>query len=87
MTLYKAFRQFALITEKKKKKSGVGTVQDKSLIAEIYHEDTGMTDVCVVKRSGAVYAGTHDGSVMNRFTIGRNQRGGTVLFLALMKRI
>ena len=87
VTLYKAFRQFALITENQNVKSGVGTVQDKSLIAEIYHEDTGMTDVCVVKRSGAVYAGTHDGSVMNRFTIGRNQRGGTVLFLALMKKI
>lgn len=89
VTLYKALRAYAKAQEGSEN-IGVGVTQDKSYIAEICHSDSDTskeTCICIVKPSGAVYAGVHDGTVMSRFTIGRNNRGGTVLFLALMKKI
>lgn len=86
ITIYKAARAYAL-AKTGDKNVGYGVTVDKSSVAEIFNEDTNMRDICVVKRTGAVYAGTHDGSVMSKFQIGRSDRGGTVLFLALMEQI
>lgn len=86
VTLYKAFRYFALLKNEKTKNVGFAYTKDKSKIAEIHHED-GTTDLCIVKPSGAIYGAFHDGTVLGRYVIGRNVRGGSVLYLALMDTI
>ena len=87
VTLFKAFRAWAL-AKKGATHIGVGRTADKATVAEIYHEDTKTRDICVIKKTGAVYACMSDeNKVLTKFQIGRNDRGGTVLFLALMDQI
>lgn len=86
VTLYRAFRFFALMIEGKTTNVGLAVTKDKSHIAEIHHDD-GSTDICILKPTGTVYAAHHDGTVMERYIIGRQQRGGSVLYLALMEEI
>lgn len=86
ITLYRAFRFYALMMEGKTTNVGLALTKDKSHVAEIRQED-GTTDICIVKPTGTVYAAHHDGTVMERFIIGRHQRGGSVLYLALMEEI
>ncbi len=83
VTLYRAFRYYAMMKKNETKNVGLAYTRDKSKIAEIHHTD-GTTDLCIVKPSGAIYGAHHDGMLLGRYTIGRNARGGSVLYLALM---
>ena len=86
VTIYKALRQYALITEKNSNKAGFGA-NKKASLAEIDHGD--MIDCAAVTRRGFVYAGTYDKEtqVMSSFVIGETKRAGTVIFLAIMEKI
>lgn len=86
VTVYKALRQYALITEKNSNKAGFGA-NKKASLAEIDHGD--MIDCAAVTRRGFVYAGTYDKEtqVMSSFVIGETKRAGTVIFLAIMEKI
>lgn len=94
ITVYKAARAYALMTEIGSTMFGVGKTKNGTKVAECAYQDIGkakpeLVDVCAISSSGVIYAGRADitRDVTEKFIIGPSDRGGTVILLALMDEI
>ena len=94
LTVYKAARAYALMTETGNTMFGIGKTKNGTKVAECAYKDLGkakpeLIDVCAISSSGVIYAGTADivRDVTEKFVVGTTERGGTVILLALMDEI
>lgn len=93
ISVYKGVKAYAQLTEMNSGKYAIGRTHNGSRIAERRYTDqigsVVTTDICAITSKGTVQAGMvrKEPFMINRYEVGTQARGGTVLFLALMSDI